>query len=211
MAWLGGDGPPEDPTAALEAANGQRQWQQLCELVDEAITRDDFAVTPAIVCELNRLAVDGLIDGAGLYREDASTIHGSVHCPPPAVDVPVLVERMLVDVASVAPGATPARRAMHRAAFVLWRLNWIHPFRDGNGRTARAVAHLTLCRELRQDLPGSPTWVARMLDEKNRYYRCLEQADLGWRRRKVADVTNLAQFLERLVRAQLASAGVEGA
>jgi fido (protein-threonine AMPylation protein) len=26
------------------------------------------------------------------------------------------------------------------AAFALWNLNWIHPFIEGNGRTARAVS-----------------------------------------------------------------------
>jgi Fic family protein len=30
--------------------------------------------------------------------------------------------------------------AVHLCAYVLWRLNWIHPFGDGNGRTARAIA-----------------------------------------------------------------------
>ena len=29
--------------------------------------------------------------------------------------------------------------AVKTSAYVFWRLNWIHPFRDGNGRTSRAV------------------------------------------------------------------------
>jgi hypothetical protein len=33
--------------------------------------------------------------------------------------------------------------ALELAAFALWRLNWIHPFTDGNGRTARALSYLT--------------------------------------------------------------------
>jgi Fic family protein len=31
------------------------------------------------------------------------------------------------------------------AAYVLWRLNHIHPFINGNGRTARAAAYFALC------------------------------------------------------------------
>jgi choline-glycine betaine transporter len=27
------------------------------------------------------------------------------------------------------------------AAYTLWRMNWIHPFTEGNGRTARAAIH----------------------------------------------------------------------
>jgi hypothetical protein len=32
------------------------------------------------------------------------------------------------------------------AAYGLWRLNWIHPFVEGNGRTARAVCYFTSMR-----------------------------------------------------------------
>jgi hypothetical protein len=39
----------------------------------------------------------------------------------------------------------------------MWRLNWVHPFEDGNGRTNRAVSYLVLCTEMRLMLPGSPT------------------------------------------------------
>jgi Fic family protein len=31
------------------------------------------------------------------------------------------------------------------ATFVLWRLNNIHPFINGNGRTARAATYFVLC------------------------------------------------------------------
>lgn len=30
------------------------------------------------------------------------------------------------------------------ASFVLWRLNWIHPFIDGNGRTAAVLCYFVL-------------------------------------------------------------------
>jgi Fic family protein len=33
---------------------------------------------------------------------------------------------------------------VHLAAYVLWKMNWIHPFADGNGRTARAVSYVVL-------------------------------------------------------------------
>ncbi|MGH6935150.1 MAG: Fic family protein [Methylocella sp.] len=31
------------------------------------------------------------------------------------------------------------------ASLVLWKLNYIHPFINGNGRTARAACHIVLC------------------------------------------------------------------
>lgn len=30
-------------------------------------------------------------------------------------------------------------------AYALWRLNWIHPFINGNGRTARALCYYVIC------------------------------------------------------------------
>jgi len=37
---------------------------------------------------------------------------------------------------------------LHLAAYTLWRMNWIHPFVDGNGRTSRAVSYLRALRSL---------------------------------------------------------------
>jgi Fic family protein len=36
------------------------------------------------------------------------------------------------------------RTALHLAAYVMWRLNWIHPFTDGNGRTSRISSYVIL-------------------------------------------------------------------
>src|SRR3546814_2785867 len=40
------------------------------------------------------------------------------------------------------------------AAFGLWRLNWIHPFIEVNGRTARAACYFLLCVRSGLLLPG---------------------------------------------------------
>lgn len=40
------------------------------------------------------------------------------------------------------------------AAYVLWRLNYIHPFINGNGRTARAACYFVLCVKVKGWLGG---------------------------------------------------------
>jgi Fic/DOC family/Transposase DDE domain len=39
------------------------------------------------------------------------------------------------------------------AAFALWNLNYIHPFIEGNGRTARAACYYLICMKQRK-IPG---------------------------------------------------------
>lgn len=87
----------------------------------------------------------------------------------------------------------------------MWRLNWIHPFDDGNGRTARAASYLVLCAKLRNRLPGEPTIPDLIADNKKPYYNALEGCDAGWVRDAI-DLATLEQLLENLLGAQLLSA-----
>ncbi|MGH7063034.1 MAG: Fic family protein [Stellaceae bacterium] len=94
---------------------------------------------------------------------------------------------------------------MHLAAYVMWRINWIHPFDDGNGRTARAASYLALCVKVRNRLPGKPTIPDLIAGNKNPYYRALEAADAAWTAGSL-DLTVLATLLESHMAAQLVSA-----
>jgi Fic family protein len=67
--------------------------------------------------------------------------------------------------------------ALHLAAYVLWRLNWIHPFTDGNGRTSRAVSYLVLCLRIGHPLYGANSVPAQIAQDKTPYYDALEAAD----------------------------------
>ena len=65
------------------------------------------------------------------------------------------------------------------AAFSLWGINYIHPFRNGNGRTARAFCYASLSLKLGAQLPGTPTIVDLMTREphKPQYSRLLSETD----------------------------------
>jgi Fic family protein len=66
------------------------------------------------------------------------------------------------------------------ASYVLWRLNWIHPFIEGNGRTARAACYYTLCVKS-GGLPGGKIIVPeRIRHERTPYYDALREADQAW-------------------------------
>lgn len=69
------------------------------------------------------------------------------------------------------------KTAFHLSAYVMWRLNWIHPFSDGNGRTSRTTSYIVLCASLNTLLPGSPTILQQIQDDRTAYFRALEHAD----------------------------------
>jgi Fic family protein len=97
-----------------------------------------------------------------------------------------------------------AKSAIHLAAYCLWRLNWIHPFTDGNGRTSRALSFMVLCIRLGYRVPGTNTIPAQISADKTPYYKALEAADLAWRDGKV-DLSVLENYLSHLLGQQLAS------
>jgi Fic family protein len=72
--------------------------------------------------------------------------------------------------------ATP----VHLAAYLMWRINWIHPFFGGNGRTSRAVSYLILCARLGFRLPGTKTIPDLIVENRGPYYGALRSADAGW-------------------------------
>lgn len=84
----------------------------------------------------------------------------------------------------------------------MWRLNWIHPFDDGNGRTARATSYFVLCMRLGYRLPGTRTIPDFIVENRKPYYDALEAADAAWKE-KALDVTEMERLLASLLGVQL--------
>lgn len=91
------------------------------------------------------------------------------------------------------------------AAYVLWKLNWIHPFINGNGRTARVTCFYVLCLRMGGWLPGSKLLPDLIKQNRNEYVAALKVADRSYATGKI-DLVGLHALLERLLDEQLASA-----
>jgi Fic family protein len=63
------------------------------------------------------------------------------------------------------------------ASFVLWRMNAIHPFINGNGRTARAASYFVLCVKSGGWLPGAPILPELLRQNRLEYVSALQAAD----------------------------------
>lgn len=191
----------EDLRAQSEAENGLRQFDRVLDYIDE-VERGErpFRLRPSMVLDLHRVAMDGLETFAGAFRPGAVEIGGSRHEPPHASLVAKYVEEMCDWVNDNAH--LPALRL---CAYVMWRLNWIHPFTDGNGRTSRAVAYYVLCARLGGRLPGNLTIPAQIAGNRDSYYRALEAADQGATDSDpTAGLGKMEQLLETALRRQLA-------
>lgn len=96
--------------------------------------------------------------------------------------------------------------AVTLSAFVLWRLNYIHPFINGNGRAARAACHFVLCLKAGGWLPGDPILPELIRLNRPEYVDCLKAVD-ATAASGALDLSPLHNFLTRLIDVQLRSAG----
>ena len=128
--------------ARREAENGIRQFNLAVEIVREHVKDAErpFRLRSSTILRLHAAALDGLHSLAGTYRNTPVKIGGSRHEPPQSAMVAEEVEHLCEYVNDNWQGAS----AEHLSAYVLWKLNWIHPFADGNGRTARAVSYIKI-------------------------------------------------------------------
>ena len=179
--------------AKLEARNALEQFDAVINTVEQFTGPDHprFRLRSSTILQLQRIALKGLSAYAGVFRPAGVDIGGSNHKPTEAHLVPSRVEEMCDYVTD-----NWSKPPIHLTAYVLWRLNWIHPFTDGNGRTARAVAYLVLCIRLGYRLPGTKTIPELIAVDKDPYYTALEAADAG-------DLTVLEKLLAGLLAKQL--------
>jgi Fic family protein len=92
---------------------------------------------------------------------------------------------------------------IHLAAYILWKLNWIHPFADGNGRTARAISYVVLSIRANSLYPGTNTIPEQIAADKTPYYEALERADAAWKAGGGIDVSVLEKMLSQMLATQL--------
>jgi Fic family protein len=110
--------------------------------------RERREVSVAALLELQSVLVDGTHDAddvSGRLRTEADGVVLSsdatqeiVFVPPPAIEIASLLAE-LVTFANAAPAAEPFVHPLTRAVVCHYQLAWIHPFVDGNGRSARAL------------------------------------------------------------------------
>jgi Fic family protein len=122
---------------------------------------------------------------AGKYRTGNVMITGSSHTPPDAHEVPHKIKEMFEWIRKY-------RNKIHiveLSAIVHHMITGIHPFTDGNGRTARLVMNLLLLQR------GYPMAVI-LNNDRRKYYDALSKADRG-------DYAKFVRFIAQAVERSL--------
>lgn len=176
----------------LEAINHQHSIHYI-----EALADKESPITEHVMRSIHALVLRTIDDeGAGSYRRVQVHITGSEYVPPEPAAVPGLMADfgawLRADEAAV---LHPVRLA----ALAHFRLVHIHPFIDGNGRTARLLMNLLLMRE------GYPPAIIRV-GERGAYYSALDAAHEGNTDQFVAMVADVE---ERALNQWLEAAGVK--
>ena len=189
--------------ARREAENGIRQFNVAVEIIRQYIKDSErrFKLRSSMILQLQREALAGIHPLAGTYRNTPVRISKSQHQPPDAIFVAEEVEALCGYI-----NQNWDRDAVHLAAYVLWRLSWIHPFADGNGRTARTVSYVVLCIKLDSILPGAPTIPDQIAENKTPYYEALEAGDAAWKESGAIDLSKMEEMLRTMLVKQLYNA-----
>ncbi len=189
----------DDPElfARIQEQNLLRQYDLLTNCVDIALTKGIEAFDKYTLWSLNAAAVANIAQFGGRFREQP--IYVGNHIPPHFHDVPNLIDQFL---SVIHENWTIADHPTVLPAYALWRLNWIHPFIEGNGRTARAACYLLICLRQGTLLPGRKTVPERIRENREDYYAALRAADRHWSEGHF-NVDELAAYLAELLTAQL--------
>ncbi len=156
----------------VEVSNSRDAWEFVKTyrgtLNESFVCRVQFEITKNTLCRLQ-----------GSYRDSEVRISGSEWIPPAASQVASAMEKVFKEFKTL-------KKTLHPIELASWLHNktvQVHPFTDGNGRTARLLMNWVL---IKSKLPP----VIIEAKNKQEYYNAIEAADKG-------DEKPFAEFLAR--------------
>lgn len=154
--------PLKDSLEAKNLAHAMDFFEELASKTEKPITAHD-------VRQIHAAILKGIDDsGGGVYRLSEVEISGSKYKPPIYVQVPSMMEEFShwLEKITLSSYQTKISPVILACAAHTWFV-YIHPFVDGNGRTARILMNLVLMRH------GYPISIITR-DDRARYYDALE-------------------------------------
>jgi Fic family protein len=185
------------PFAKVQEQNLLRQCDLLSNCIEIGLDKGIESFDKYTLWALNYTAVANISQFGGRYREEP--IYVGNHRPPHFKVVPNQMDRFF---SVIHENWTIMEHPTILPAYALWRLNWIHPFVEGNGRTARAACYYLICMKQGRLLGGKKIVPERIRENRRPYYDALKAADQAWEQGDF-NVSQLADYLSGLLKAQL--------
>ncbi len=194
---------PIASTRYFETAQGTKTYCEVAEIIAVSVTKtiegvveqtpEDIHITSEWICKLHHDVASALFpDWAGHFR--AVNVKVGTHTPPPFYEVPVHMRLYCKDLAVRLASNFRENDILKFAetlAFADWRFQWIHPFKDFNGRVGRIILTALLYM---LKLPPAET-ASPETKEREKYLEALRVADGG-------DFSSLTEiWVERLLKA----------
>jgi len=186
--------------AKVQEQNLLRQYDLLVNCIEIGLDKGIESFDKYSLWSLNAAAVANIAQFGGRYREEP--IYVGNHIPPHFKDVSNDMDRCI---SVIHENWDVLGHPTLLPAYALWRLNWIHPFVEGNGRTARAACYYLICMRQGRLLPGKKIVPERIRENRERYYAALQEADRHWSEGNF-NVNALAEYLSDLLKGQLTDA-----
>jgi Fic family protein len=190
------EGEDQDLFDRIQEKNLIRQYDLLANCVEIGLKQGPMAFDKYTLWALNHVAVANISQFGGRFRKEP--IYVGNHLPPHYQEVPDLMDRFV----SFLHENWFFLTATQLAAYGLWRLNWIHPFIEGNGRTARATCYYLLCVRSGTLLPGRKIVPERIRENRQQYVGALQAADRAWDAGNL-DLSDMEAYLAQLLEEQL--------
>ena len=204
------EGADESEPEEIEITNLQAAY----ELVDQLVGDQSVKIDQGLIRTMNSLILKGLpgqqAQRRGRYRVGPALIVDSQtrdirYRPPPPAFVPELMEAFVADIQQwMAEGTYPSPIV---AAMAHFGLISIHPFEDGNGRTARLLAD-TILTLTDWSADGLLSVSQSIWDQRQKYYDTLRDTQ-GENFSEAVDTSPFVEFHQTML--SMASAQLERA
>lgn len=203
------NGPAAHHIEQLNAANTINMIESLVTFLtyQKAQGNPHLMLTELALKELHRAGTLFLLSTPGQYRtSDVVVADGNnnvVYEAPPWREVPGHMVQLFAELGQIWQKGD----ALDAAAFALWRINWVHPFKNGNGRTARCFSYACLCGHLGVMVPGAPTVIDQIMMTRPEYEAALRSGDAAVTAANPngRDLQPMKAYLDRLLQIQINS------
>ena len=179
-----------EPYQTVKTANDFRHYDFLYSMIMAALNIGRPLLSQSIIKAINFHAIAGLHHQAGEYRTFPVRVgeFEGAHS--------FRVQSLMDDMVNVINYEWQNSEAIGLASYALWRINHIHPFCNGNGRTARAACYFIICVKSGGLLPGKVILPELLKSNRGEYVAALQSGDNG-------DLSPLNLLLSRLLEEQL--------